>query len=572
MEQPRKCPSCGKQMPGGVAFCPWDGHALEPGVASAPLADPLLELQVSEYVIKEHIGAGGMGIVYRAVQPLIGKQVAIKVMKEEFAASAELVERLLVEARVVNSIRHKGIIDIFGFGQLPDGRPYMVMELLQGMSLDRFVRRKRKLGTDEAVEILEQMLSALGAAHRAGVIHRDLKPGNVFLVEEPDGTRTVKLLDFGIAKVLESRGPRPLTVEGSILGTPAYMAPEQLQGKKVGPGADLYAVGVIAFQLLSGKLPFAGDEVALLRKKLEENPPALSSLVPDVPEELESIVQRLLARNPSKRFTSADAVRRELGAFIDERALAETDVLGSPPLVGPKSPELGPPTIEVPMLAAVPEVAATPSSVARTDVGPSRAASPRWLMGAGAAALILSAGIVGAQVLRPAPAAEEAKASAPAGQAVAPQPATTVAAASIASSSPVSEPAHPESEKAPSLAAKSTPKPSAPAGVSRRPASVVKTVAPRPTATAASGATATRGLIDQKSLLAQFVDAEARLLEVEPKACPLSSPAMARLKDLQKQAQQATSEENRTKVATLLKEWEQKFLSAQQRVSPPNVR
>ena len=186
MEQSKRCPACNKQMPSGMAFCPWDGQALAPA-SSSKTRDPLLDTQVGDYVIQEVIGAGGMGVVYRAIQPLIGKKVAIKVLKAEFSGAQELVQRLLVEARAVNAIQHRGIIDIFGFGELPDGRPYVVMELLHGKPLDVFIWERKQVPVNEAVMILDEILAALGAAHRAGIVHRDLKPGNVFLQEQEDG-------------------------------------------------------------------------------------------------------------------------------------------------------------------------------------------------------------------------------------------------------------------------------------------------------------------------------------------------------------------------------------------------
>src|SRR5512140_92081 len=156
--------------------------------------DPMLGTRIGDYIVEERIGSGGMGIVYRAVQPLIGKQVAIKILSPYMASHPESVHRLLAEARMVSSIQHSGIIDIFGFGELPDGRQYMIMEYLKGTPLDVYLTKHHRLEPAEAFPILEEVLAALGAAHAAGVIHRDLKPNNVFLVQQPDGTRYVKLL------------------------------------------------------------------------------------------------------------------------------------------------------------------------------------------------------------------------------------------------------------------------------------------------------------------------------------------------------------------------------------------
>ncbi|WP_244225074.1 serine/threonine-protein kinase, partial [Corallococcus sicarius] len=283
---------------------------MHPESRSAAPADPLLGTQLGEFVIEERIGSGGMGVVYRAVHPLIGKQAAVKVLRAELV-SPQQVQRLLVEARAVNAIRHPGIIDIFGFGSLPDERPYVIMELLRGRPLSDFVRAKNRMDVESAVWVLDQVLAALGAAHRAGVVHRDLKPANVFVVESPETPTTIKLVDFGIAKLLESH-ESPLTADGFILGTPDFMAPEQIRGSTVGPATDLYAVGVMMFQLLTGERPFQGGSVQLMFAHVDQSPPPPSSRIPGIPPELDTLVLHLLAKDPALRPASAEAVREQL--------------------------------------------------------------------------------------------------------------------------------------------------------------------------------------------------------------------------------------------------------------------
>ncbi|RKH17311.1 serine/threonine protein kinase [Corallococcus sp. CA047B] len=273
-------------------------------------ADPLLGTQVGEFVIQERIGAGGMGVVYRAVHPLIGKQAAIKVMRLELV-SPQQVQRLLVEARSVNAVRHQGIIDIFGFGILPDERPYVIMELLQGRPLSDFVRAQNRMPLESAVWVMDQMLAALGAAHAAGVVHRDLKPANVFVVESSGVPSVVKLVDFGIAKLLESC-ESPLTSEGSIIGTPEFMSPEQVRGSSVGPATDLYAVGVMLFQMLTGVRPFQGESLQVMFAHVNQPPPVPSSRIPGLPPELDALVLQLLEKDPGARPGSAEVVRERL--------------------------------------------------------------------------------------------------------------------------------------------------------------------------------------------------------------------------------------------------------------------
>ncbi|RKH90043.1 serine/threonine protein kinase [Corallococcus sp. AB045] len=301
---------------------------------TAPKADPLLGAQLGEFIIQERIGAGGMGVVYRAEHPIIGKQAAIKVLRAELM-SPEQAQRLLVEARSVNAIRHPGILDIFNFGSLPDGRPYVVMELLQGQSLAEVLRSRGRLDVGTAVWMLDQILSPLGAAHRAGVVHRDLKPANVFMAERPDAAPMLKLVDFGIAKVLQSQ--EGLThADGSVLGTPDFMAPEQVRGGAVGPATDLYALGVMAFQMLTGARPFQGDNVQVLFAHVEQAPPPPSSKVEGIPPELDALVLQLLEKAPAKRPASAEEVRQRLKALSLERP---PDALGPSVAVEPKREE-----------------------------------------------------------------------------------------------------------------------------------------------------------------------------------------------------------------------------------------
>ncbi|RKH17292.1 serine/threonine protein kinase [Corallococcus sp. CA047B] len=286
------------------------GKAARPVVRSSAAEDPLLGAQLSEFIIQERIGEGGIGVVYRAVHPLIGKQVAIKVLRLELV-SPQQVQRLLVEARAVNVIQHPGIIDIFGFGSLPDGRHYIVMELLQGRSLSDFANANQRMDLESVVWVMDQILIALGAAHEAGVVHRDLKPANVFVVEAPKVPASVKLVDFGIAKLLEEGAP-PLTADGHVIGTPEFMAPEQIRGEAVSPATDLYAMGVMLFQLLTGTRPFEGESLQVMFAQRDQPAPAPSSRAPGIPPALDALVLHLLKKNPLARPPSAEAVRERL--------------------------------------------------------------------------------------------------------------------------------------------------------------------------------------------------------------------------------------------------------------------
>ena len=261
-----------------------------------PRKDPLLGAQVGEYVIEERIGLGGMGVVYRAAQPKIGKKVAIKVLRADVMEDPREMERFLDEARSVNAISHRGIISIFGAGELPDGRQYLVMEYLKGESLEDKLKRDGRIPAAEVVPLLEEVLAALQGVHAAGIIHRDLKPANVFLVEQSDGRPWVKVLDFGLAR----RGER--TDVSRIAGTPDYLSPEHARGLPVSPASDLYSFGVMAFHLLTGQLPFSGrSALEVMQQHVYTEPPNPMGLEPGIPPALGELILALMRKEPNAR-------------------------------------------------------------------------------------------------------------------------------------------------------------------------------------------------------------------------------------------------------------------------------
>jgi serine/threonine protein kinase len=277
--------------------------------------DPVIGSEVSGYRVTNRLGVGGMGIVYEGEQPVIGKRVAIKVLRPEVADNPEVVQRLVSEARAVNRVGHRGIVDVFGFGQLADGRQCIVMEYLEGEPLEYVLRTYRMqqslMPTFDALVVLEEVLAAVSAAHEAGVVHRDLKPSNVFLCRQRDGTQFVKLLDFGIAK-LGVLGQTTASRASLMVGTPAYMAPEQATGGLVSPAMDLYAIGCLAFELFAGRTPFEEKAVVdMLVAHATRPPPRLASLNMSVPDELDELIDSLLAKEPADRPQSAEQVRRE---------------------------------------------------------------------------------------------------------------------------------------------------------------------------------------------------------------------------------------------------------------------
>ena len=291
---------------------------------SAKLLDLEEGTNVGEYVVMCKIGEGGMGQVYAGEQPMIGKQVAIKVLSSELAQDPSLEQRLLEEARAVNLIRHPNIIDIFSFGTLPDGRPYFVMEYLEGENLEDALCHNTLLATD-LTALVEQLCQGLGAAHAAGFVHRDLKPENLWLVRRPEHPPFLKILDFGIAK--NTRLPAPgLTTNGQVMGTAHYMAPEQVLAQGVDARTDIYAVGVILYRILAGVLPFdALSTYAIVSKHVSEQAQPISSHRA-VPAELEAVVMRCLAKDPAERPQTASQLWRELKPALQVGQAVRSDV------------------------------------------------------------------------------------------------------------------------------------------------------------------------------------------------------------------------------------------------------
>ncbi|HEY5926164.1 MAG TPA: serine/threonine-protein kinase [Kofleriaceae bacterium] len=279
---------------------------------------------VGEYRIDGKLGQGAFGTVYRAVHPLIGKVVAIKVLARKFSVDPEMVSRFVAEARAVNQIRHRNIIDIFSFGALEDGRQYYVMEYLEGEPLDVLIDRAGKLPLAEALPILRGIGKALDAAHAKGVAHRDLKAENVFIASDPDGGVWPKLLDFGIAKLLApEESQKHKTRTGISVGTPYYMSPEQCRGKDVDHRTDIYAFGVLCYRVLTGVYPFDGDDhISIMMQQVNADPAPPSTYDSDLAP-LDDIVLWLLAKEPSDRPADLRTAVKALAG--------ETDVDTQPP-------------------------------------------------------------------------------------------------------------------------------------------------------------------------------------------------------------------------------------------------
>jgi serine/threonine-protein kinase len=272
-------------------------------------ADPLIsQLVADRYRVIRKLGEGGMGSVYLAEHVVIEKKVALKVLAPELARRSDLVARFLQEARSASRIGHENVIDISDFGQSPDGLVYIAMEFLDGKDLGALVRTQGPLEWSEARDIVLQICRALRAAHEKGIVHRDMKPENIFLIQREGQPHFVKILDFGIAKVmgLDPNGPR-LTRTGMIFGTPEYMAPEQAEGKDTDHRADIYAVGCIIYHLITGQTPFVAESfMTMLTKHLMEDPVPPSVRRPDraITVEMDGLVLKALEKDREKRWQS----------------------------------------------------------------------------------------------------------------------------------------------------------------------------------------------------------------------------------------------------------------------------
>jgi serine/threonine-protein kinase len=297
-------------------------------------SDPLLGRRFGSYVVEEKLGEGGMGAVYRAIQPEIGKQVAIKFLAPHLSQNPSVVQRFFAEARSVNLIQHDNIVDIFDFGQV-EGFSFFVMELMKGTSLEALLQAHGRLEVGRAVDIALQVADAISAAHARNIIHRDLKPDNIFLVTRSGRQDFVKLLDFGIAKLADSSSGVSLgrTMAGAVLGTPGYMSPEQGTGGTVDARTDVYALGVILFRMLAGRLPFEGMSFPeILQKQLVEPPPNLRALRPELSASLAQLVHQMVTREVDDRpQTMAQVVERlEQGAQAGGREASQPFRVSSP--------------------------------------------------------------------------------------------------------------------------------------------------------------------------------------------------------------------------------------------------
>lgn len=364
-----------------------------------------------EYRLGRKLGEGGFGAVYEAEHPLLKRRAAVKVLHRVAEQDSEAVQRFISEAQAVNQIRSPHIVDIFSFGQLADGRHFYVMDLLEGEPLDRFLARVGRVDVAVALQLLSPIAEALDAAHAAGIVHRDLKPQNIFLAWNAQGVAVPKLLDFGMAKLLGDVGVH--TVSGTPMGTPLYMSPEQARGQRVDRRSDVYALGVLVHELLTGSLPILGDTtIAVLMAHINEAPPPVSKLVPELPSALDPPVLAMLAKQPEERPQSAGDALIALRQAAESVGIVVPSGLPALPRPPAPAPSTRPGELSGTLAAESPSAQLTPEPSARTPGH--RPATARWVW---LGVLVLLAAVALLALRRePAPSVAPTEAVAPASQ------------------------------------------------------------------------------------------------------------------------------------------------------------
>ena len=288
-----------------------------------------------KYYLEERLGEGGMGTVYRARHLLMDRPVAIKILRPQFVENEGARTRFQLEARAAVHLHHANAVSVTDFGQTSDGYVYLVMELLKGHTLREILAREAPLETARAISIILQASAAVAAAHEAGIIHRDLKPSNILVTRSADAPAVVKVLDFGIAKLasdlLDDEDASAVTLPGTPIGTPRYMAPEQHEGRDLTPAADVYSLGVILYEMLTGMAPFSGNgpaEIAL--KHANDQPRAPREIVAAIPDDIERVVLHALEKQPEARPADAAQFRREVLDTAERLGLEHQAITSAP--------------------------------------------------------------------------------------------------------------------------------------------------------------------------------------------------------------------------------------------------
>jgi serine/threonine-protein kinase len=374
-------------------------------------ADPFIGRDIlnGQFQILQKIGSGGMGSVYKALQPAMNRMVAVKILHPKLANRKDLVSRFRREARAMSHLTHPNTVKVYLYGELEDGSLYIVMEFLEGKNLNQTVRQEGPMTIERGLPILIQACHALQEAHQNGIIHRDLKPENIFVTQQGGMKDYAKVLDFGLAKVTE-REMRPgsiiLTQEGMVFGTPEFMSPEQAQGKTLTPASDIYSLAVILYEVLTGKLPFdAKNPMEYIQLHVTAKPKPINERVPGktFPPLLWTVLEKAMAKKPEERFGSAAEFAHALQAVLEGRPEVPPYAGGAPirPVMasvpaGPTNAAAAPgqaaPTIPQPVRSSpLPAVGSARKSTSKPSIG--------LLIGVAAAFLVVGA-LLAALIMR----------------------------------------------------------------------------------------------------------------------------------------------------------------------------
>lgn len=325
------CLACNREFTGIARECPHDGMVL------IPLAqDQLIGTKLADrYHVLSIIGHGGMGVVYKARHELMDRIVAIKMLQSNLVSDSMSVKRFQQEAKAASRLKHPNVITLYDFGVSPTGQPYLVMDFLDGISLSDVIKKDGQVGVDRSIRVFAQACDALFHAHNQGVVHRDLKPGNIMLIENEGERDFVKVVDFGVAKLMPWAGEEAqrLTQTGEVCGSPVYMSPEQCMGQKLDARSDIYSMGVVIYESLTGKLPLFGKTmVDTMSKHISEMPPPFKEIRPDlyIPERLERVVFKSLQKDPDTRHQTMSELRDELSHAIPKPGKSQVIVVQEP--------------------------------------------------------------------------------------------------------------------------------------------------------------------------------------------------------------------------------------------------
>ena len=332
------CLVCNFQTTEEQETCPRDGSSMVT-VGDDPLLGEVVE---GRYKIQSVIGQGSAGTVYKAVQELIGREVAIKVLHDYLVSDEEFIKRFRQEAKASSRLSHPNIITIYDFGVIPQGnRPYIAMDLLIGTPLSDLLAQEERLPFKEALPIFTQVASALGEAHREGVVHRDVKPENIVLVERSGQKLFPMMVDFGIARIVEESDAAKITRTGTVCGSPTYMSPEQCTSSKVDNRSDIYSLAVVCYETLTGEVPFHSEElVRVMAMHLSDPPTPLNEVKPGLrfPDELEEVINKAMAKSPDQRYQTMD----EFAEALEEAGKASVQPINKPTTQNLKQPDIEP--------------------------------------------------------------------------------------------------------------------------------------------------------------------------------------------------------------------------------------